>query len=510
VASEKEQKNDEAGKGFAGFSLMVSDLEELDTLSCASQASSRETKTLSATEHEEPVSTSPQADTWLRDEVPTESTRGSSAGKWLLGICAVILGIWIFSDSGNKVVSTMPAHSNSAQPSRGNSSDRSTAVEIVVPSRNATSAPKGQRPSTSTYQQIPNRQPSIDWNQFEPVYPNSARHQNPGLTFEDKPPVGRNNVLTTTQIQYCLAEKIRMDAAKSALDNYSSSDVSRFNTLVSDYNSRCGEFRYREGTLDHARSEVEAYRSTLQSASSIPTAPKSLTIKDGERVLSLMEQQVGVWTADRYRKAYAAFKAAEKGDPTRRDFWKSKADYAIEMAGELENADSSVSQPDLGGQLTLPDVSRPWPDSTVSAEKQPQSNTSIRLSEPERESIEAACSTDKYVNGPAAYRACVGRQTAALRSGVRRPDLSRLSGAERQSIEAACSTDKYVNGPAAYNNCLASQLHALEHQGARPDLSRLTSSERQSIEASCSTDKYVNGPAAYNACLSRQLMELRN
>jgi len=94
--------------------------------------------------------------------------------------------------------------------------------------------------------------------------------------------------------------------------------------------------------------------------------------------------------------------------------------------------------------------------------------------------------------------------------GARRPDLSRLSSPERQSIEAACSTDKYVNGPAAYNRCLNNQLVALERQGGRPDLSRLSTTERNSIEAACSTDKYVNGPAAYNRCLSQQLARLRN
>src|SRR3546814_18150306 len=84
--------------------------------------------------------------------------------------------------------------------------------------------------------------------------------------------------------------------------------------------------------------------------------------------------------------------------------------------------------------------------------------TSVQLSAAESASLEAACSTDKYVNGPAAYRACVERQKAALAAGVRRPNLSVLSSAEQQSIEAACSTEKYVNGPAAYNECLANQL----------------------------------------------------
>src|SRR3546814_6879532 len=103
--------------------------------------------------------------------------------------------------------------------------------------------------------------------------------------------------------------------------------------------------------------------------------------------------------------------------------------------------------------------------------------TSVQLSAAESASLEAACSTDKYVNGPAAYRACVERQKAALAAGVRRPNLSVLSSAEQQSIEAACSTDKYVNGPAAYNECLANQLAAMrseEHTSELQSLMRIS------------------------------------
>lgn len=38
------------------------------------------------------------------------------------------------------------------------------------------------------------------------------------------------------------------------------------------------------------------------------------------------------------------------------------------------------------------------------------------------------------------------------------PDLSRLSYDDRQSIEAACSVDKYIYGPDYYKKCLSSQL----------------------------------------------------
>jgi hypothetical protein len=69
----------------------------------------------------------------------------------------------------------------------------------------------------------------------------------PARPVESQPPVGQNTVLSTAQIRYCLAEDIRMDGAKAAVNNYIDSDVERFNAMVADYNSRCGSFRYRRG-----------------------------------------------------------------------------------------------------------------------------------------------------------------------------------------------------------------------------------------------------------------------
>lgn len=130
------------------------------------------------------------------------------------------------------------------------------------------------------------------------------------------------------------------------------------------------------------------------------------------------------------------------------------------------------------------------------------------LSSEERASIEAACSQAKYLEGPAAYRACQESQLRTLERGVRRPDLSALSSQERSSIESACSQDKYLNGPAAYNRCLSSQLDRLRAGTRRPDLSGLSREERTSIESSCSEAKYLRGPAAYNECLASQLRRM--
>ena len=82
---------------------------------------------------------------------------------------------------------------------------------------------------------------------------------------EDKPPIGSSLVLSTAQIRYCLAEDIRVEAAKAVVNSNSDGDVERFNAMVADYNSRCGSFRYRSGTLESARRDIEPYRSQFQS-----------------------------------------------------------------------------------------------------------------------------------------------------------------------------------------------------------------------------------------------------
>ncbi len=133
-----------------------------------------------------------------------------------------------------------------------------------------------------------------------------------------------------------------------------------------------------------------------------------------------------------------------------------------------ESAPNSFSRNTITTESQAPS---PTPSSTLlSPEKalapshataSPQSDVSS-LSVPERQSIEAACATAKYNQGPAAYNHCLQAQLSELRAGPRRPDLSDLSVPEQQSIEAACATAKYNQGPAAYNRCLRTQLELLK------------------------------------------------
>jgi tetratricopeptide (TPR) repeat protein len=75
----------------------------------------------------------------------------------------------------------------------------------------------------------------------------------------------------------------------------------------------------------------------------VPAPTKSLTpaarqaIADGERVLKKMIEKDGEWTAIRYGKAMAAFKAAAKADPVRRRDWQKAIEYAARMADKGDN-----------------------------------------------------------------------------------------------------------------------------------------------------------------------------
>lgn len=212
MAGEEEQKKGE-GKGFAGLSSLVSDVDTTPPPAAkkeppaAAQSAGRPAS--------QPAQTQPQPSQRQTYQEPAQPSSGSSGGKWVLGIAAVIGVLWLIGQSNKTTTSPAPAYSPPAQ---------STA----------------------------------------PSYSPSVQPQAPSRPQESKPPVGQDLVFSTAQIRYCLAEDIRMDGAKSAVDNYIDSDVDRFNAMVADYNSRCGSFRYRSGALESARRDVEPYRSELQ------------------------------------------------------------------------------------------------------------------------------------------------------------------------------------------------------------------------------------------------------
>jgi hypothetical protein len=80
---------------------------------------------------------------------------------------------------------------------------------------------------------------------------------------EDVPPVGNGLIFNQSQMRYCLAEQIRINAWKGAVNDYSETSVNAFNSAVSDYNARCSHFRYRSGALESVRVSVEENRQAI-------------------------------------------------------------------------------------------------------------------------------------------------------------------------------------------------------------------------------------------------------
>ena len=231
MASEDEQKKQGDGKGFAGLTSMLSDVDATISNSLAQNQ-----RIPAGSSSQESAQTSRPVDAWQARppqqtyESSAQPKGGSSTGKWLLGIAAVIGVIWFASSNNNR--SSTPAYSPGS--------------------------------SSSPVASVPARQPLLNQPPSQAPTRPAAQLQAPSRPTEDKPSVGRNNVLSTEQIRYCLAEKIRLDAAENVINNYIDSDVDRFNGHVADYNSRCGEFRYRQGALESARKDVEPYRGQLQ------------------------------------------------------------------------------------------------------------------------------------------------------------------------------------------------------------------------------------------------------
>ena len=154
--------------------------------------------------------------------VPAESSPPSGSGSFGFGwviVGVIVLVIWIAnSGTGNK---SQPAPSYSPPPSY--SSPAPAAAPAPTPA---------------------------------PAVP---------VSDEQKPPVGQDNVLNIPQIRWCKREKIRIEAIESVINNAYDHEVDKFNAKASDYNSRCGKFRYRRGDVEQVDRELAYERESIAS-----------------------------------------------------------------------------------------------------------------------------------------------------------------------------------------------------------------------------------------------------
>jgi hypothetical protein len=83
----------------------------------------------------------------------------------------------------------------------------------------------------------------------------TAQASSSGLV-EVKPPTGSGMRFDDGQIRYCLSQNVRLDSIKEEVNKYSQLEIDNFNELVSDYNARCGNFKYRRGDMSRIKQEV--------------------------------------------------------------------------------------------------------------------------------------------------------------------------------------------------------------------------------------------------------------
>lgn len=220
--------NNKGKKGFSGLSDLASEVSGIDEPIKPKPKPTPEAKPSAPKQpphpQQESASSEPEEKT-TSSAPPIETVRfgksgGGSGGKWILGIIGVVFVIWLINNGGqsNKKPSYTPPSSSQSYSSPQSSP-----------------APRVQTPNTT---------------------------QSTGLQYT-KPSVGTNNVLSVPEIRWCIREGIRIEAMRDVIDT--NAGIDEFNRIVNDCNSRCGSYRYRQGSQSRAERDVEAYRSQIVS-----------------------------------------------------------------------------------------------------------------------------------------------------------------------------------------------------------------------------------------------------
>ncbi len=85
-------------------------------------------------------------------------------------------------------------------------------------------------------------------------------------TDESVPAAGRGRILTSSEIRYCTAEQVRLQGADRVIDTTLQSNIARYNTMIDDYNNRCGDYRYQRSARQRILSEIESRKTELEAA----------------------------------------------------------------------------------------------------------------------------------------------------------------------------------------------------------------------------------------------------
>ena len=215
--------HDHDGKGFGGFSDLVSDVSK-------DLESARRTSPSAPINQSQPKENPSTATPQVSPPQASEAPGTGSGAKWFWGFAIGLAVLIYFIISGR----------NESQP--------------YVPRANY--QPPASIPAPAARAPAPAAAPV-------------AQRAPPSVTNplnEERPPVGDGIALSREQIRYCVSQKLRLDTIEKIVKD-SQGQVDSYNALVNDYNSRCSHFKYRKGVLEDVRAEVEGRRATLEAAS---------------------------------------------------------------------------------------------------------------------------------------------------------------------------------------------------------------------------------------------------
>jgi len=197
-------------------------------------------------------------------------------------------------------------------------------------------------------------------------------------------------VLGVAQIRYCKTEKVRIDAFENVINNAYDHEVDRFNRIVNDYNSRCGEFRYRRGDVERVERELAPMVASITSAAKSEWVRGSLGL-DSPKKAPAPKTAPAVQT-DRPKAeatmdslSYAEKESIESACSVQKTLY-GPAEYNKCVSGKLSALKAGPRNIDLSG-----------------------------LSYAEKESIESACSVQKTLYGPAEYNKCLTQKLRQMR-----------------------------------------------------------------------------------------------
>jgi len=79
------------------------------------------------------------------------------------------------------------------------------------------------------------------------------------FTCEEQQPSSYSTVLNIKEVCFCLAEKIRINAASKVIDRYSQTSINTYNQMVDNYNSKCNYKQYYKNDWQKANSYIQQH-----------------------------------------------------------------------------------------------------------------------------------------------------------------------------------------------------------------------------------------------------------